>query len=104
LGKSDAVAERACGIDFFEHQAAAEIYLTSCSKTSAGIFKPYAATSRMDFALSIFAFLSGVFKAFHRSLRLCAFSQKSGVFSKTLANKRAVSTVTQRFALQAVPE
>jgi len=60
----------------------------------------YAKACRTGLALSIFAFLFGVFNAAQRSLRLCRFSQKSGVFSNTFPSSKAVSTVTERLPLQ----
>jgi len=51
---------------------------------------------RIGLAWSIRAFLLGVCKAFHISLRLCKLSQKSGVLLNTFANIKAVSTVIDR--------
>jgi len=55
-----------------------------------------AKASRIGLAWSIRAFLLGVRKAFHISLRFCKLSQKSGVLLNTFANIKAVSTVIDR--------
>src|ERR1039458_2436213 len=51
---------------------------------------------RMGFARSMRVSCFGVFRAFHRSVRLCVFSQKSAELPNTRARIRAVSAVTAR--------
>ena len=60
----------------------------------------YAKASRIGRAFSIRAFRFGLCITAQISFLLCRFSQKSGVFSSTLASSRAVSTVTARLPVQ----